>query len=68
MNEFEAFFYYGLWMLNVIIGIALLSTFFVEISDVETWRTILFIVFIILTMYNVVIKKPVRKCKLRSKK
>ena len=58
MNEFEAFFYYGSLILTGLIGLAALSTFFLEIPDVETWRTILLIAFVIMVFLNIIVPKP----------
>lgn len=63
MDIFEKFFYYGTRIVGVILGVALISTLFVEVNDVETWRTLLLVVFIIVNTWNISSEKDYKEHK-----
>ncbi|GAH12588.1 unnamed protein product [marine sediment metagenome] len=66
MNEFEAFFYYGGRVIVFLIGLALSSTFFFNIPDVETWRTILLIVFV-LGIFFIILTSKMKQSRIKIK-
>ena len=61
MKEYETFVYYGGIIVTILVGLALLSTFFTDIPDLETLRIILSVAFIIGVCLNLWVSSLFKK-------